>query len=329
MSIRHWVAAIAFGLILAAQSAHAQDDLKSAVQEQPSAERNAEEGEATSDDSGSDQQPDTMDPTPALERIESAIRDLVAEEDEIERQRQMERDGRDLDAQEAMAKWAFWMFVATAATVILTFIALVAIVRTLHHTRRAADYAKEGVEITQQIGQAEVSAYVYCTAASYERRKDSITVVLELSNVGNSPASDVAARGKVIVQDVGGLRTMPRVHRWVASKETKASFEPIAPRGKITDSLVFFWDFDFTDNIVRDNGEEDLSFEQDTFVNGNTFCADVVVSWRDVFRRKQETTVALDAIVSAHPFSPNKKRSRKGVFEFRTEEAGVSYADDN
>lgn len=42
-----------------------------------------------------------------------------------------------------MAEWARLMFYATAATVLLTFAALAAIIRTLHHTRRAADYTED------------------------------------------------------------------------------------------------------------------------------------------------------------------------------------------
>ncbi len=76
----------------------------------------------------------------ALKGLETAVRDLKPESSDSVREAQQQREVRDLDAQEAMASWAERMFYATLASVILTFGALLAIVRTLHHTKRAADY---------------------------------------------------------------------------------------------------------------------------------------------------------------------------------------------
>ncbi len=62
-----------------------------------------------------------------------------------------------------MAQWAEWMFYAAAATVALTLAALFAIIRTLVHTRRAADYTRD------MLVEAEKSTAAAILAASSER----------------------------------------------------------------------------------------------------------------------------------------------------------------
>ncbi len=136
MSKSRWVIAVAFGLIATL----------GAAQNQPAPENQPSQNESPTDrqdERGADQaQP--VDITTVLERIESAIRDLKAEVDEVEQNRQRDASQRDLDAQEGMAWWAELMFYAASASVLLTAIALWAIIRTLHQTRRAAE-ASEGM----------------------------------------------------------------------------------------------------------------------------------------------------------------------------------------
>lgn len=120
--------------------------------------------------------------TTALKNIEAAIRDLIAEEDKIAAEDQDRREERDLNAQEGMAKWAELMFYATAATVLLTLAALFAIVRTLHHTKRAADFAegmliearattkaaRDTITVTREIGAKQVRPYISYSGFSFD-----------------------------------------------------------------------------------------------------------------------------------------------------------------
>lgn len=64
---------------------------------------------------------------------------VIKEDDEREKQ---ENAARDLYAQEEMALWAKLMFLVSFVGLLLTAAALWAIVRTLHQTRRAADYTE-------------------------------------------------------------------------------------------------------------------------------------------------------------------------------------------
>jgi hypothetical protein len=152
---------------------------------------------------------------PVLQGIESAIRKLIPSEDTEQRRRQEEREKADLKAQEDMAFWAMTMFWATLATVLLTFAALIAIIRTLHHTRRAADYAKSMVEEAAKATNAANATFDEARLANEIARdgliaqhrpwmtleldsagpvhlarpgRGEVSVELTTTNIGNSPA---------------------------------------------------------------------------------------------------------------------------------------------
>lgn len=73
--------------------------------------------------------------------------------DVVQRHYETSQDARDLNAQEWMAVWAKWMFVAAAAGTIVAGYGLVLLRRTWIEAKRAAD-------ITRDIGEAEVRAYL-------------------------------------------------------------------------------------------------------------------------------------------------------------------------
>jgi len=80
---RYWIIAITLGLALSS-TGYAQDE--TASENHPSTEDAAAEGQQQSEQ----QQSPAIDPTPALEGIERAIRDLEAEIDHVEQERQRE-----------------------------------------------------------------------------------------------------------------------------------------------------------------------------------------------------------------------------------------------
>lgn len=129
-----WVITFALGLALLSGQAWSQGT----TEDQPRQEYSAPDSNANSDS----QNGQPIDLSPALEGIEAAIRELIADEDQIEAHRKQEAEQRDLRAQEEMAKWSFWMTLATIGGVVATFVGLALLSRTLHHTRRAADYTQ-------------------------------------------------------------------------------------------------------------------------------------------------------------------------------------------
>lgn len=217
----------------------------------------------------------------------------------------------------------------SSATVGVTLVSLALIWRTLIHTRRAADYAKEmvveaqkttiaadqSVEVARQIGEAQTRAYLHCASAKYKRNKDQVSATLNIENIGNSPASDVEIVGDVIIQDVVGFPSHPRVISWASSRKRYTPCEPVVTKGKISEEIVFFWEMDFFTNL-----DDDPDFKKGVFEDANTIWFDLEIRYRDVFGKRNSVPLALDAITGPHPLSPNKKTSRTGKLFIRTED---------
>ncbi len=100
------------------------------------------------------------------------------------------RNIRDLNAQEEMAKWAFWMLMATIGGSLLTFVGLGFVWRTLHHTRRSADYAGQGIEQNRRSINKQLRAYVGPANVAYVYNADTeaFAATAEIKNFGNTPA---------------------------------------------------------------------------------------------------------------------------------------------
>ncbi len=215
--------AIAIGLIFFGPLVLAQESQEPALESQPIAEPRQEDSTSTGQRSSSNEPDNSVSYVPVLKGIESAIRDLIAEEDKIERERQKNQKVRDLHAQEEMALWAKYMSWATTATVFLTFIALVAIIRTLHHTRRAGDAAFDMVEeakSTTKAAQDTINVMrdeqrpwvVIVPNEIVEITQDGDSCSTKFSiccrNVGKTPAIDVVFRHEVILQNISNLNAI-------------------------------------------------------------------------------------------------------------------------
>lgn len=204
MPIRNRLSAIAFGLVLASVAALAQEAQKPAVKSQPVPSVGKEGGTPAGKQNPAPEQDDAAKFLPAIQGIESAIRDLIAEEDKVASEREEQREVADLKAQMDMARWAFWMLIATGATVILTGVGVVLIWRTLLYTRQAAVHAGEAVveagnatkaaqdavEETRRIGEAQVRAYLTCVGGEFLVSARLLKLRLRVKNTGQSPAPE-------------------------------------------------------------------------------------------------------------------------------------------
>lgn len=198
---RHWIVALAFGIGIAT-TAWTQESSKIATQGQPSIQRENEKGVGVGQDGLENEKVEAIDPIPALDRIESAIRDLKADVNDSEKKQEKEQRRRDLEAQEGMVLWAKWMFYATFATVIITFFALIAIVRTLHHTKRAADAAdgmlneakdttqaaRDQLRLADALSRIENAPYFNFVRGVYRPVNGVPKAMIILKNEGASPA---------------------------------------------------------------------------------------------------------------------------------------------
>jgi hypothetical protein len=161
------------------------------------------------------------DLTPSLEGIESAIRSLIREESEDERQRDDDQATQGLEAQSEMAEWAQEVAIASIAAALLSLIGVFLIGMTLHYTKRAAmaadsmlleakaatTVAEKSASDTLKIGQAQTRAYVSVSELSLEwtNEKDSITKFeFIILNSGSSPAFGASTFSGVAVVDPAG-----------------------------------------------------------------------------------------------------------------------------
>lgn len=206
---RNWIAAAAFGLVFAS-GALAQEPQQSAAESEPESTSQHQENTPTRQDNPSPEPDYATRLLPAIQGIESAIRELVTDEGKIAAEEDRRRDQSDLQAQESMALWAFWMFIAAVASVVLTSIGVVMIWRTLLYTRDAAIHAGRAVDeakhataaaqetnrVTQEIGIKQTRANIAyldyeINDSSHMSYTDDTAVRLVFKNFGQSPARDV------------------------------------------------------------------------------------------------------------------------------------------
>ncbi len=169
------------------------------------------------------------------------------------------RAERDLKAQESMARWAFWMFVTTAVTVVLTAITVVltaialwAILRTLHHTKRAADEAEqmskqairtnniaednakaawEAVDVSHASLKHQIRSYV-CLASTRVCTDSGAPILMEI-RVQNYGASPAKSNSEATVE-ISSVDTPPHP---IASRKVFRKYSLIAP-GQFMDFTV-------------------------------------------------------------------------------------------
>jgi hypothetical protein len=293
MSRSYWVSLVAIGWLVLSGLSYAQEQSSPTLESQPvtpSQYENADEGKTNN---SSNKQPQAEQLAPILKQIESAIRDAIPQKNEAKDQRQEDADKADLQAQEDMAFWAKLMLWATAITAIITFGGLILIWRTLHHTRRAADYAfdmvneakattqaaRDAVAVTQKIGEAQVRAYLTCLEANYKITKKNIFCTLKIANKGQSPADRIILKPILKIRSIkfnefmGGDRKCDIIS---AGSVGKASF----------------------DADLSDLGPEVYKALYNEF---KTFAIDCEISWYDVFDKKQIITVWLFSPVYVVP----------------------------
>lgn len=237
------------------------------------------------------QQTAPADITPALEAIEGPKSDLIADEGADERQRQEHREIADLQAQQDMAVWAKLMTWATWVGVFLTAVALLLIWRTLHHTRVASQAAvaavieaEKTVEITRQIGMAQVRAYVaIINAVIHEFAVGKVPFVrVQIKNGGQSPAYGLRAKSqlKIAIPHNAmkiGFGMLNSNRQSVATLNSNATVAIELRFGKVLDHTML----------------ERIKTGQEVIVVG------VYVSCRDVFGRRRRTIAKMDLDINS------------------------------
>ena len=203
----------------------------SAPQGQPEAAGDQVEGATAGKQNTAPEQDDAARLLPALHGIESAIRDLIADEDQVSSERQEQRDIADLQAQKEMALWAKYMLWVTGAGAFLTGVGIILIWRTLHYTRIAAVQAGEAVIEARKTTAAAIEATAAAKDANGLLLADQrpwldidvdtvkltingngnlqVNADISVKNIGRTPAIDATSGIRFFDAKVGGFAQQP------------------------------------------------------------------------------------------------------------------------
>ena len=180
-----------------------QEIVPTALESQPITEGGQTTSEQRAADQGQKSEPTSENLSPSLDKIEAAIRDLIAQERAAQGHGPKDEEIRDLKAQEGMALWAKAMFWATVAAVIITFAGIVLIRYTLKYTKIAAGHteemlneaqastraAEDVVEVTRITAERQLRAYVHAIQMRIEFPEEGqIKIKVIAKNFGSTPA---------------------------------------------------------------------------------------------------------------------------------------------
>lgn len=329
MSRRVWVGAIAFGLV--AFGALAQEAVRPepAGPSTPAAEQQ-QIGEVAK--TSAPQDPGAFDRLiSTLERIESAVRNLVTDNDRLERQAEQRRDNADLFAQLQMARWAFWMTMAAGASVVLMAVGLVLIGRTMQRIRIAAEYAgaaldeakratkaaEDAVTETRRIGEAQTKAYLTIKNVTFDFSPQTIgPPIARLSftchNTGNSPARNVAVRliAEVFATDNASSKLADDLGFSYSTKSR--SWQPIPDLGALTEEtrVILFSDLS-ADALAEFDGTKYV-----------TIGVWIQLSFVDIFERDDVATLPFKLIAETPIKLEAKYRLKSSVLVADRSESG-------
>lgn len=183
MSSRYWLAALAFGLIVTA-SLQAQEQAQSA-------------------DDGAQEKQEASGDLPIGIPIRIIENDESTEARERRERESAKREQDDLIAQQRMADATQAMNEATQSMKNAAWLSFVAVaigtgllVWTLRLTRQANKAARDAVDVTREMGEAQVRAYISVSQVLVEppQAGSHLVVKWKIKNYGNSPAKAVVAR---------------------------------------------------------------------------------------------------------------------------------------
>ncbi|UIY30978.1 hypothetical protein LZK73_11885 [Neorhizobium galegae] len=183
-----------------------------------------------------------------------------------------------------------------------------------HQAERSADVAAASVATARDLGEAQIRAYLYFKNASYELSKDTISIILEIGNSGQSPANQVRLTSDLTVQEVGGMPSHPRVLTYLASDKRQDEAQPVNSNSTVLETVYFFWGL----GIPSQDEVRSSDHLKSVFRGGNSLLFDVEIQWVDVFGATHKFQAYMDAEVGPSPTNNRKRRANKGSLDIRT-----------
>lgn len=237
--------------------------------------------------------------------FEEAILEIAVEDTTASEQNANANPDSELRRKDALEAASSASQVAMAAAAFLTLILLW---RTIFLTRKllkeaqdTSQAARDTVEVTREIGEAQVRAYLgFAVIAGDVVAGKPLNFTVKISNHGQSPARDVAVASSAFVR--------AREWQWGDKPETeptgKASLVTIHPGGELT---------------VNPDMDPPINLEDDTIQNlkseSASVFASVLVRYKDVFDKKWETQFCFE-FSGEHCFRTGKVRmSPRGNYD--------------
>lgn len=176
--------------------------------------------------------------------------------------------------------------------------------------RRAADSADNMVKDTRAIGQAQVRAYIVCKSAEFAIKKNCIDILIELENIGHSPAINVVAKGNIFLWHTEGSKVSSRDSAFARSEVEEIDFEPVTLSATKTEALSFTWG----SNFVSGDGSVDIPKKLD---DANEIGVAVAVIWNDVFGVTHRIDLRMLGYLGPGPHTKIRNRKNKGSLKMR------------
>ena len=304
------------GAILWSNASLAQetkDVLPPVLESQPKTESGNDTSKEQREERRQEEKPRAEKLTPALEKIESAIRDFIAQQNATQSQPPEDHEISDLKAQERMAFWAKLMFWTSAAMVVITGVGIHLIRRTLGETKRAADYtegmlgearktttaAERAVDVTRDSAERQLRAYVTVTASEIRGFGQStpLEAWLEITNQGQTPAQKIRRTAiSVVTDDIEGEFPLGEsTHESVLGPGGKADLGPI--------DINMTGDSEGANKVLRGEGT--------LLIFGKIF-------YEDIFGESQETGFRYYVQPNSGPSENTRALSHAGIGNYAT-----------
>ncbi len=199
------------------------------------------------------------------------------------------RSERDLEAQRDMAQWAENMFYSSIFMAFLSAIGIWLIFATLRETQKATKSAREAVEVTREIGQKQVRAYLHAVDGTINVDPIMVVLSVKVRNIGKSPSIKSSCNGKMWAvyrppssTGVNGVRILHQVRKTIEATSISQEFGPVS----IGECKSF--PFVFIPSDIKDAEIQKLLATEDVDIYFN-----VSIEWKDVFGVTSKISVKL------------------------------------
>ncbi|WP_394693926.1 hypothetical protein [Hyphobacterium sp.] len=175
----------------------------------------------------------------------------------------------DLQAQQEMAEWTLLTAIFAGAGVLISGVAVGLVYLTLDEARKTTKAAQDTVDVTREMGQKQVRAYVGAQEFRSRRGKKDRTrviIVLTFKNYGQSLADNIRVELEYGLSNKAGQMITPEL-----PIEIKQQTTPLAPGAEGTFALT-------------PHGTEDLFDQIET--GDIKFVINVKIRYRDVFKNE-------------------------------------------